>query len=79
MFQTAVDRIRQLFPARAHFCGHRQEQAQELQAQCSEIPIENYLIEPAAGARPRLSAWLASPCSRLTRKQLWPFLARIIS
>lgn len=48
LFQTAVDRILDLFPAERILVVTVQEQAHELQAQCTEIPLENYLIEPAA-------------------------------
>jgi mannose-1-phosphate guanylyltransferase len=48
LFQTAVDRVIDLYTAERIFVVTVQEQACELQAQCAEIPKENYLIEPAA-------------------------------
>ena len=47
MFQTAVDRVLDLFPPERIFVVTIQEQAHELQEQCTELPPENYLIEPA--------------------------------
>ncbi len=48
LFQTAVDRILEIFPPERIFVVTVQEQAHELQAQRTDIPAENYLIEPAA-------------------------------
>jgi len=48
MFQTAVDRIMDLFPPERIFVVTVQDQARELQAQCTDIPAANYLVEPAA-------------------------------
>jgi mannose-1-phosphate guanylyltransferase len=48
LFQTAVDRVIDLYTAERILVVTVQEQAHELQAQCTEIPPENYLIEPAA-------------------------------
>jgi mannose-1-phosphate guanylyltransferase len=48
MFQTAVDRITSIFPPERIFVVTVQDQARELQAQCTDIPAKNYLIEPAA-------------------------------
>lgn len=46
LFQTAVSRLDGLFPPERIFVVTVAEQASELQAQCPEIPTENYLIEP---------------------------------
>ena len=48
MFQTAVDRILDLFPPERILVVTVQEQATELQAQRPLIPTENFLIEPQA-------------------------------
>jgi mannose-1-phosphate guanylyltransferase len=47
MFQTAVDRIMDIFPPERIFVVTVQDQARELQAQCTDIPVQNYLVEPA--------------------------------
>lgn len=46
LFQTAVDRLEGLFPPERIFIVTVAEQAVLLQAQCPEIPVENFLIEP---------------------------------
>lgn len=46
LFQTAVDRLRDVFPPERIFVVTVETQARELQAQCPGIPEENYLIEP---------------------------------
>lgn len=48
MFQTAVERIQDLFPPERIFVVTVQEQARHLQEQCRQIPTENFLIEPMA-------------------------------
>lgn len=45
MFQLAVDRLEGLFPAERILVVTVAEQAAGLQAQCPEIPEENYLLE----------------------------------
>lgn len=47
LFQTAVQRLWGLFTPDQIFVVTVADQAAELQAQCPEIPIENYLLEPA--------------------------------
>ena len=47
LFQTAVDRVLDLFPPERIFVVTIQEQAQELQEECTDLSPENYLIEPA--------------------------------
>jgi mannose-1-phosphate guanylyltransferase len=46
LFQVAIDRLAGLFPAARILVVTVAEQAEKLQAQCPEIPAENYLIEP---------------------------------
>lgn len=46
LFQISVQRLRGLFPPERIFVVTVDSQAQELQAQAPEIPMENYLIEP---------------------------------
>lgn len=46
LFQTAVSRLDGLFPPERIYVVTVAEQASELQGQCPEIPVENYLIEP---------------------------------
>ncbi|MGD8752990.1 MAG: sugar phosphate nucleotidyltransferase [Anaerolineales bacterium] len=45
LFQTAVDRLVGLFPPERILVVTVQEQAEQLQAQCPEIPEENFLLE----------------------------------
>jgi mannose-1-phosphate guanylyltransferase len=47
LFQTAVDRLGGLFNGERILVVTVEDQARELQAQCPQIPRENYLIEPA--------------------------------
>jgi mannose-1-phosphate guanylyltransferase len=47
LFQNTIQRIRGLFPVERIFVVTVADQARELQAQCPEIPTQNYLIEPA--------------------------------
>jgi mannose-1-phosphate guanylyltransferase len=46
LFQVTIDRLAGLFPADRILVVTVAEQAEKLQAQCPEIPAENYLIEP---------------------------------
>lgn len=46
LFQSAVQRLNGLFHPQHIFVVTVADQAKELQAQCPEIPVENYLIEP---------------------------------
>lgn len=46
LFQIAVERLDGLFPPERICVVTVAEQAQELQKQCPQIPLENYLIEP---------------------------------
>ncbi|MBN2149341.1 MAG: NTP transferase domain-containing protein [Anaerolineales bacterium] len=46
LFQVAVKRLNGLFPAERICVVTVAEQARELQAQCPEIPAENFIIEP---------------------------------
>ncbi|MBU0511534.1 MAG: mannose-1-phosphate guanylyltransferase [Chloroflexi bacterium] len=46
LFQTAVQRLDGLFTPDRIFVVTVEEQARELQAQCPEIPAENFLLEP---------------------------------
>jgi mannose-1-phosphate guanylyltransferase len=48
MFQTAVDRILDIFPPERIFVVTVQEQAIALQQQHTKLPSENFLIEPTA-------------------------------
>jgi mannose-1-phosphate guanylyltransferase len=47
LFQNAIQRLQGLFPVERIFVVTVAEQAAGLQAQCPEIPLENYLLEPA--------------------------------
>ena len=47
LFQNTVMRLERLFPADRILVVTVAEQAREMQQQAPEIPIENYLIEPA--------------------------------
>ena len=46
LFQTSVQRLDGAFPPERIFVVTVQEQVQALQAQCPEIPEQNYIIEP---------------------------------
>lgn len=46
LFQTSVHRLKGLFPPERIYVVTVQDQATELQAQCPEIPAQNFLIEP---------------------------------
>ena len=46
LFQVAVDRIRDIFPADRIYVVTVASQAEDLKGQCPEIPAENYLLEP---------------------------------
>ena len=46
LFQTSVHRLAGLFSTRNIFVVTVAEQAKELQAQCPEIPPENFILEP---------------------------------
>ncbi len=46
LFQSAVDRLEDLFDPKRIFIVTVCEQANDLQKQCPQIPIENYLLEP---------------------------------
>jgi mannose-1-phosphate guanylyltransferase len=46
LFQLTVDRIRDIFPIDCIYVVTVANQAQALQAQCPEIPVENFLLEP---------------------------------
>lgn len=46
LFQTAVHRLKDLFPPERIFVVTVKEQAAELQAQCPELPESNFLPEP---------------------------------
>lgn len=46
LFQTTVERLDGVFPDERIFVVTVEEQARELQAQCPQIPRENFLIEP---------------------------------
>jgi mannose-1-phosphate guanylyltransferase len=46
LFQTSVERLLGLFPYERIFVVTIQEQAAELQEQCNQIPVENFIIEP---------------------------------
>lgn len=47
LFQSTVKRLQNLFPPERILVVTIAEQAQEMQLQAPEIPVENYLIEPA--------------------------------
>ncbi|GAB1471800.1 mannose-1-phosphate guanylyltransferase [Chloroflexota bacterium] len=47
LFQSTVSRLTGLFPPERIVVVTVEEQAQEMQEQSPEIPVENYLIEPA--------------------------------
>ena len=47
LFQSTVARLRELFPAERTLVVTVEEQAHEMQLQVPEIPVGNYLIEPA--------------------------------
>jgi mannose-1-phosphate guanylyltransferase len=47
LFQLAVERLSNLFPPERIFVVTLAEQASELHMECPEVPVENYLIEPA--------------------------------
>jgi mannose-1-phosphate guanylyltransferase len=46
LFQGAVDRLKGIFPDEHILVVTVRDQAKELQSQCPEIPVENFLIEP---------------------------------
>lgn len=46
LFQTSVERLQGLFPYERILVVTIQDQAAELQEQCPDIPVENYVIEP---------------------------------
>lgn len=46
LFQVAVDRLKAIFPAERIYVVTVADQAPDLQSQCPEIPVENYLLEP---------------------------------
>ncbi len=46
LFQLALDRLEGLFPPQHILVVTVEEQARQLQAQCPQIPRENYLLEP---------------------------------
>lgn len=46
LFQTAVNRLREVIPPERTFVVTVAAQAEELQKQCPEIPDNNYLLEP---------------------------------
>lgn len=46
LFQTAVQRLYDVFPPERVYVVTIQDQAKDLQAQCPEIPAENYMLEP---------------------------------
>jgi mannose-1-phosphate guanylyltransferase len=47
LFQSAVHRLKGIFPPERIFVVTVESQAKELQSQRPEIPVENYLLEPA--------------------------------
>lgn len=47
MFQMAVQRLEGLFPPERILVVTVSDQARELQAECPQIPVENYLLEPS--------------------------------
>jgi mannose-1-phosphate guanylyltransferase len=46
LFQTSVQRLDGVFPPDRIYVVTVEEQAAELQQQCPQIPLENYLLEP---------------------------------
>lgn len=46
LFQVAVDRLQAVFPVERIFVVTVADQAENLQQQCPEIPLQNYLLEP---------------------------------
>ena len=46
LFQMAIDRLEGVFPAERILIVTVAEQASQLQAQCPQIPVENFLLEP---------------------------------
>ena len=46
LFQTSVERLDGVFPPERIYVVTVEEQAAELQQQCPQIPVENYLLEP---------------------------------
>ena len=46
LFQTSVQRLVGVFPPERIYVVTVEEQAAELQQQCPQIPLENYLLEP---------------------------------
>jgi len=46
LFQTSVERLDGVYPPDHIYVVTVQEQAVELQQQCPQIPVENYLLEP---------------------------------
>ena len=46
LFQTTVERLKGLFPFERIFVVTVEKLAEELQAQCPDIPRENYILEP---------------------------------
>lgn len=60
MFQMAVDRLEGLFAPDQIYVVTVAEQAAGLQAQCPQIPLENYLIEPVPRGTASVVAYAAA-------------------
>ncbi|HZD56786.1 MAG TPA: mannose-1-phosphate guanylyltransferase [Anaerolineales bacterium] len=46
LFQTSVERLQGVFPAERVYVVTVEDQAEQLHAQCPDIPEDNYLLEP---------------------------------
>jgi mannose-1-phosphate guanylyltransferase len=46
LFQTSIERLEGVFPAENIYVVTVEDQADQLQAQCPDIPEDNYLLEP---------------------------------
>jgi mannose-1-phosphate guanylyltransferase len=46
LFQMAIDRLKAVFPPERIFIVTVAKQAEDLQSQCPEIPLRNFMIEP---------------------------------
>jgi mannose-1-phosphate guanylyltransferase len=46
LFQMAIDRLKAMFPPERIFIVTVAKQAEDLQGQCPEIPVKNFMIEP---------------------------------
>lgn len=65
LFQSTVKRLENLFPPERILVVTIEEQAKEMKVQAPEIPVENYLIEPA----PRGTASVVGLAAQILKKR----------